>query len=144
MAHVTKLNVIALIAILLIPTLVSADESQQRDPNTTLLISFVPGCIIHGSGHYYLGDWKMGTGLLVLEAVGIGLTVSAISGHAINPTKEAEEKIEPWVWAGQALFWGTWLYDIVAPQIKLRKNNQSSLSFLPRPGGAQVKFVYRF
>lgn len=49
--------------------------------------AFVPGAIVHGAGHWVIGDRKTAKRLLVLEGIGVGLAVAAglplgISGGA--------------------------------------------------------------
>lgn len=53
--------------------------------------AILPGVIVHGSGHWLIGEKRTATRLLVLEGVGLGL--AAIGGIPIGVTGGAEETL---------------------------------------------------
>ncbi len=75
--------------------------------------SLVPGALIHGSGHYVLGDRRTARRLLILEGVGVGL---AGAGGGILGGSGSEEHLAilyvPLLVSGVTLIAGTFLADL--------------------------------
>ena len=144
MIRLISVALAAFLILTLVPELSGAYE--ERDAGTTLFISLVPGFVVHGAGHFYMGEWQMGTVLLVSEGVAFFLWVMAIGESLADIFAEEETDVETHVYmiGANLLFYGSWAYDIIAPQVKLRKDNRATLNLLPSPGGARVGFSYRF
>lgn len=55
-------------------------QAEPKDPNRATLYAVMPGIILHGWGNFYAGEPQYGTKLLVMEILGISLS---LWGHNI-------------------------------------------------------------
>ena len=108
----------------------TADSTQLREANTikakepykAFLYALVPGAVLHGAGHFYAG--KTGTGFLLVgsELVGATLMIAGSGrgwGRGYLTTEDVAMEL-----VGGALFFGSWLYDIVRSPLIVDKENQ--------------------
>jgi hypothetical protein len=133
----------SIIIIILISIIFASTAAAGDNPNLALGISICPGFILHGASHIYIGEWKVGAGLLVLEIVGIYIGTSTSIINALSEDSE-DDILNPWRTTARVLVWGTWAYDIIAPQIKLRKEKRTSVNLIPIPSGVKVGLNIRF
>lgn len=77
------------------------------------LAAFVPGILIHGSGHYAAGDTRTGNRLLLSSSIGAGL---ALAGGAsllfTGANRDVSEMGVPLLVSGLGIYGATWLADI--------------------------------
>ena len=120
----------------------------DRNPDVALLVSAVPGFFLHGLGHAYAGKYWTAGGLVMAEAAGVALLLSSGIGLSFGGSigsldGDGKKNVNLLVGAGNLLFWGSWLYDIVAPQVLLR--GRSKVTLVPDPGGGvMVKYTRTF
>jgi hypothetical protein len=122
--------------------------AHDCDSSGTLFMSLVPGFFIHGAGHLYIGRHTTGVALFLTEITGIGILLSSginaglVTAFGVQPS-EAEKPVDNLIVLGNILVWGSWIYDIILPQVLLRKN--VSVHVLPgSAGGIQMKCRYLF
>jgi hypothetical protein len=90
--------------------------TEEKSAGVALALAIMPGVLIHGLGHAYLGDRKTFGRLFMPELICIPVVVMtehAKSGHETSPVS---------VLAG-VVFAGTWLYDVIGAPIKAHKLN---------------------
>lgn len=139
---------------------INSKESQFSDkelpnPVSAGVVAVFPGFIIHGSGHFYLGDYYTGGLLLGSEVGGIILWFALVFGsNCLASDKVFCAEVIP----GNILFWGSWLYDVIVAPIKAskmrkeyeqrKKDNQIApeLGFLPSENfkGGKLALTWRF
>jgi TM2 domain-containing membrane protein YozV len=126
---------------------------KPKSPWIALGIAFVPGVIVHGAGHFYAGRIKTGFLLLGTEVVGISLVgVGAIAGFAEAMGGEpTSDDAELWAFGGLILFVGSWVYDVVASPITVKKQNkellqrrQGKLKFQIKEDTPRFVIIYNF
>ena len=145
--RLTFLSLVIFLPVLATPVRPLCCDGGQN-PDTALLISVVPGFFLHGLGHAYAGRYWTAGGLMLAEAAGIALLLSSGVGLAFGDSigsldDDEAKKVDALIGAGNLLFWGSWLYDIIAPQVLLR--GRSKVALLPDPGGGvSVKFTRSF
>lgn len=67
-----------------------AEEAAPRDPPRyerrpqAAAAAVVPGLLVHGTGHYVLGETRTGNRLLLMEGLGLGGAVGSLAGLAIT------------------------------------------------------------
>jgi len=105
-----------------VPTL---DSLKLKDPDMAIFYAFIPGIVIHGSGHFYAGKTKTGFWLLGAEVVGAYLVFTAALAEL--PGGEYDPDDELWGFAGLLLFVGSWVYDVVKSPIVVKKQNKELL-----------------
>jgi len=65
------------------------DSIKLKDPNKAIFYSFIPGIIVHGSGHFYVGKTKTGFLLLGAEVASAAIVyVSVLAGYAASEAGE--------------------------------------------------------
>ena len=101
------------------------DSMKLKDPNKAIFYAFIPGILIHGSGHFYAGKTKTGFWLLGAEVVGAYLVFTAALAEL--PGGEYDPDDELWGFAGLLLFVGSWVYDVVKSPIVVKKQNKELL-----------------
>ena len=123
------------------------DSLKLRNPYMAIFYSFVPGIIVHGSGHFYAGDSRTGTRLLLAEAAGGGLIFVGIVLTMAGVQTEAGFA----VLSGAILFVGSWVYDVVRSPLVVKKHNkelldrkQGQLRFRTKDGDLRLELVWRF
>ncbi|MGB2989752.1 MAG: hypothetical protein WBC98_07305, partial [Candidatus Zixiibacteriota bacterium] len=105
--------------------------------------------VVHGAGHFYAG--KTGTGLvllgselagatLILASVGMSWEHGSVTGEAF-----------PVAFVGGALFFGSWIYDMVKSPLIVQKQNRellqgksTDLELRMNAEDVRVVVVYRF
>ncbi len=97
-----------------------AEGYQLRPPDEPAgslaggLIAVVPGALVHGAGHWYVGDRPTAVRLLLAELTGVVLVVgSELLGAATNDSGELGAPRRVLTHAGGLLFVGSWAADIV-------------------------------
>jgi hypothetical protein len=119
---------------------------KLKSPYFALFYSFVPGIIVHGSGHFYAGKTNTGYLLLGTEAAGLLLLYlgfeEALGGSAYRNDADVMG------WTELALFSGSWLYDVIGSPIAVQKQNQklfkgenTELRFQPKDSGLRLVLV---
>lgn len=72
------------------PRSAAADPSCAQDKPTgprrglSVAASFVPGVLVHGSGHFVAGQTRTGWTLLGAEGLGLGLALASVGGTAVT------------------------------------------------------------
>lgn len=109
--------------------------------------SVIPGVLVHGSGHFYAGDARMGARLLGAEAAG-GLL---ISGSVVLTMAGAQTAAGFAVLSGAILFVGSWAYDVIGAPLAVQKYNSALLGKKPvglqlhiKDGEPRLAVVWRF
>jgi hypothetical protein len=75
--------------------------------------AFVPGLLLHGSGHYVNGCTRSGTRLLWLEVTGLGLMIVALAPATVFGGNEYLVPFQAFLgMSGVALFAGSFLVDL--------------------------------
>lgn len=105
------------------PTTVEAAKRQgyierpEDQPAGSLLgglLATVPGFLVHGVGHYYMGEHTTAVGLLIAEVVGVA---ALIAGALLDGAVEGSGSLGPgrqWLLhTGIMLFSVSWLADII-------------------------------
>jgi TM2 domain-containing membrane protein YozV len=104
----------------------SSNETKNlklKDSNNALLYAIFPGCVIHGLGHLYAGKPKTGLLLFSTEALGGILIVrGSLIESGISKAKDEGGPIDELV--GGFLFFGSWIYDIIASPLAIKKTNE--------------------
>ncbi len=123
------------------------DSLKLRNPYMAIFYSFVPGIIVHGSGHFYAGDARTGTRLLGAEAAG-GLLI--VGGFFLG-LAGVQTTAGFAVLSGAVLFVGSWVYDVVRSPLVVQKQNrelleskQGQLKFQTKDGDLRLVLVWRF
>ncbi len=120
---------------------------KLKKPYMAVFYAFVPGIIVHGSGHFYAGDSKTGTRLLLAEAAGGGLIfVGVVLTMAGGQTVAGFSAL-----SGAILFVGSWVYDVVRSPLVVKRHNrelletkQGQLRFRTKDGDLRLELVWRF
>ena len=95
-----------------------------RSPYATFAIALVPGAVVHGAGHFYIGDTETAWTLFKIESAsfllfGIGLFTHLSSGGHSSSTQASI------IWGSYfgsiALWVGTWVYDVIGATYKSSK-----------------------
>ncbi len=101
------------------------DSIILKDPKRAIFYAFIPGILVHGSGHFYAGKTKTGFWLLGAEVVGAYLVFTA--ALAEFPEGEYDPNDELWGFGGLVLFVGSWVYDVVKSPLVVKKQNEELL-----------------
>jgi len=104
---------------------VALESLKLKSPYMAIFYAFIPGIVIHGSGHFYVGKTKTGFWLLGAEVVGAYLVFTAALAEL--PGGEYDPDDELWGFAGLLLFVGSWVYDVVKSPIVVKKQNKELL-----------------
>jgi len=119
-----------------------------KDPSKAFLYALIPGSVVHGAGHFYAGKTATGFLLLGTELVGAALVLGGTStgwGRS-SPTREGFAVSL----AGEILFLGSWIYDmvksplIVQKQNRLLEKNPVGLQFRMKDMKPKLAVVWRF
>lgn len=109
--------------------LVTPDEVSGARRAVSVGAAFVPGLLLHGSGHLALGERRTGLGLLGAEALGLTMLIGGIGGLAV--TGAADEFVPPLYWtamAGAGLFFFSWGADLYGTLGLYQRESQASSS----------------
>ncbi len=108
-----------------------------KDPTKAFLVSFFPGFLIHGYGHFYAEDNLMGTALLTgevlsLTSIGAGLLIKSdtttFSGGILGDSANANQVGSNMIIGGVILFAVTWVVDMAhAPTVAEEYNQEFNL-----------------
>jgi hypothetical protein len=125
---------------------------KLKDPNKALLYAIVPGCIVHGTGHFYAGEKTTGWILVAGEALSLSLFTYSVGvgiGESTNGSTSNGEAEIIGIFAG-TLFLGSWIYDLIGAPKAVQRNkkqlNQKStgLEFRMKDAGPKLAVVWRF
>jgi hypothetical protein len=102
-----------------------ANTTKVKEPYKAFLYALVPGAVVHGAGHFYAG--KAGTGFLLLGSELAGATLLLVSvGMSWEEGSQTLESF-PVAFAGGALFFGSWIYDMIGAPLAVQRENQEFL-----------------
>lgn len=105
------------------------------------LLAVFPGVLVHGTGHWYVGDTPTAARLLIAELAGVVLVVgSELLGAATNDSGELGAPRRLLTYAGGLLFFGSWAADIVGSF----KGATSFDGDSSRTDGTTLSLGYRF
>lgn len=105
----------------------SSTLTEEKSAGVALALAIMPGVLIHGLGHAYLGDRTTSGNLFMAELISIPLVVMgehAKSGHETSTLSAF----------GGTVFAITWLYDIIGAPVKAQKlnaKNEKSIAIIP-------------
>ena len=85
-------------------------------PYATFAIALIPGAVVHGAGHFYIGDKKTGWTLAKLEIISIGL-FGIFTYTALSEGGRGDIAVLSLI-SSAGLFLGTWFYDIIGATYK--------------------------
>jgi len=109
-----------------------AQGRSALDRTVALGLALVPGAVVHGSGHFYLGDSETGYRLLAGEGLGLGLTALGLTGLAL--TGASRKTIAPLAWLtmdGFGLFAMSWMSDIYGSVVAPDERGMPPLELSP-------------
>jgi hypothetical protein len=124
---------------------ISCSPYSRKEPLTAFAVALFPGFFVHGAGHFYAGDKKMATGLLVAEIA--SLPFLAVSFYDALAQMDGGESPIPQTVSiscgliGTALFLGSWCVDVAAAPTKTAEMNRKhgySLLFHPKIGKRSI------
>ncbi|MFH1336452.1 MAG: hypothetical protein ABII96_08035 [Candidatus Zixiibacteriota bacterium] len=128
---------------------IGINSYKTKSSYVALFYSFVPGIIVHGSGHFYAG--KTNTGYLLLGTEAAGLLLLYMGFEVAFGGSAYQTDADLMGWTGLALFSGSWLYDIIGSPIAVHKRNKellkkknTELRFQPKDSGLRLVLVYHF
>jgi hypothetical protein len=109
-----------------------SDQTKPRklkSPTTALVIALVPGSVVHGAGHFYAGKTGTALGLFGAEIVGTGLIYAVVIGRIFEGMEGSEKRggEDAALIIGLGLFAGSWVYDVVASPLVVKKQNDEIL-----------------
>ncbi|HTB23616.1 MAG TPA: hypothetical protein VK914_13045 [bacterium] len=154
-------------------TLSAAFRPAHRSPVVATLLAWIPGVVVHGSGHMYAHSWMKGLGLFALEGASVYLMYEDyrwyeepshgpfqpyFSNNNNNNNNSLPSNLGfAYQQAGIALvalpaFIFTWVDDICGASIAAHQFNQLqdqqaqtiSMHLEPRPGGAVLALSSNF
>lgn len=89
-------------------------EDQPAGSVAGGLLAVFPGVLVHGTGHWYVGDNSTAARLLIAELAGVVLIVtSELLGAATNDSGELGAPRRLLTYSGGLLFVGSWVADMV-------------------------------
>ena len=100
-------------------------DYTRKSPLDAFLLGFFPGSVIHGLGHFYIGDKKSGNGLLFTEfaSIALMLPVAQTANSMIGGTRgSAISKMCKGF--GATLFVISWISDFANAPLKAAKLNR--------------------
>jgi hypothetical protein len=103
--------------------------AKLKSPIAALVIAVVPGSVVHGAGHFYAGKTGTAIGLFGAEAVGVVLVLG--SGISRLDKTESSDRVDAIEWVGVAMFFGSWLYDVVESPFVVKNRNDKILGKEP-------------
>lgn len=111
---------------------------RKKSPALAFIHGFFRGFIVHGSGHYYVGDRKTANILLATEVITVPVMVTATFvgiGRSLDENPETSSRTADAVAiTGVLVFLATWVYDFSAAPakaIKLNKEHGYSIRLQP-------------
>ncbi len=120
------------------------EPRPEEEPAGSLaggLLAVFPGVIVHGAGHWYVGDTPTAARLLIAELAGVVLVVSSeLLGAATNDSGELGAPRRLLTYAGGLLFMGSWAADIIGSF----KGSSSFDDDSSRTEGRMFSLGYRF
>jgi hypothetical protein len=111
---------------------------EPKDPILATVVAIGPGLLVHGFGHYFTEDYKMGMLLTGMELLSIGLMTFGVKENTdpdmflVFGANRAQARTSgAWVFgAGFFTFVGTWLADIfLAGDSAKQYNREHNLEF---------------
>ena len=130
---------------------------EPKDPIVATVVAIGPGLLVHGFGHYFTEDYKMGMWLTGLELLSIGMmTFGALENTnadmflLFSGSRSASQTSGAWIFAaGFFTFVGTWLADIFtagdsARQYNLEHNLEFKMQQEALGQDTQLALIYKF
>jgi hypothetical protein len=111
---------------------------EPKDPILATVVAIGPGLLVHGFGHYFTEDYKMGMYLTGLEILSIGMMAFGAAENTnvdmfriFSGSRTASQTSGAWIFAaGFFTFAGTWLVDIfLAGDSAKQYNREHNLEF---------------
>ncbi len=97
---------------------------EYKSESTATMLAIIPGFLIHGSGHFYAGDFMTGFILLGLEIPSLYMIGSWFGYQLMENRDEDESGYRAALGvAGVAIFLGGWIYDFVHADAAVREYN---------------------
>ncbi len=104
-------------------------DYTRKSPLDAFIVGFFPGFVIHGLGHFYIGDNKGGQGLLLTEFASIALALPvAHVAKSMNPDKRGDDISKLCIGFGAGLFVISWIADFADAPLKAAKLNKKYYS----------------
>jgi hypothetical protein len=111
-------------------------DYTRKSPALAFALGFFPGFVIHGLGHFYIGDKKSGNGLLFTETVSIALMFPvAQMANSLTNERDPSAMSKMCKGFGAALFVFSWMSDFANAPLKaatLNKRYGYSLHLCPK------------
>lgn len=106
-----------------------SDSLKLKDPNMAIFYAFIPGIVVHGSGHFYAGRKVTGWILVGGEILSLGMCTYAVGAGLGESMSGSSSNINDDIAAilGGTLFFGTWIYDLIGAPLAVQKDNQNLL-----------------
>jgi len=122
-------------------------QPAKRTRALAITAAVIPGALVHGSGHYTLGDRRTAWRLLKIEGLGLGLM--GVGGGLLGLTGSDEHPAAlyvPLLASGAALFAGSFLADLLGVSLpSMGAGDSPAPPFWPRAGAvAGTLLGYRF
>ncbi len=145
-------------------------QVKHKSPALAGGLAFIPGIVVHGTGHFYAGHWMKGLGLLTIEAASIAViygqandaikAVDAMNANSKNgqismDVSQAYSTLGI-VMVGTMAFLYSWFDDMAGAPIAAKEYNrkadeaasqagsQSRMIVAPVPNGGLVAFTRSF
>ena len=125
---------------------------KTLEPRKAFLRAVFPGFLFHGAGHQYVG--QPGNGFLLLSAEIVSVPLIIIGAHIQAFDDDPDTKTLGDLYTksyfgffGLNLFFGSWIYDMVAAPIKAKKYNQKhrlALRLTPTENGRKLLCTFSF
>ena len=130
----------------------AADSTHNSSPATAFVIALVPGALVHGAGHAYVGDLRTARWLALSEAAGYAaMFTSHVRGADTTDRTDGRAIVYG---VGASLFFGSWLYDILAAPAAARAPSSGAhataalpgweMAMRPRRHGVAMSVMHRF
>ncbi len=102
-------------------------EYRRKNPIAALVIAAGPGFFVHGAGHFYIGEKKIGAGLLAAELISLPLFYISIA-HEMAEAEGGSTLSSNLAFAvgfsAVALFFGSYFVDVAAAPAKAAEMNR--------------------
>lgn len=96
---------------------------KRKSAGTALFISVVPGFVVHGAGHFYVGKKRDAVLLFAGELASFGLLYAG-AGGLVASSGESDEATTLY-FLGVSLFISTWIYDLIGAPVAANKYNKT-------------------
>ena len=103
------------------------DNRRNRDPLGAFVIAAGPGLFVHGVGHFYIGENKIGAGLLAAEIISLPLLYVAAAHEMAESEGGSTISSDMALASGLSsavLFIGSYLIDVIHAPAKANDNKR--------------------